>query len=193
MADIKEQKKQARKLFREMRNAIDQEYRDIADRVLFDKVISSDVYRNAKVILAYYPVKNEPDILSIVKHALKENKRVAFPISHPEGFVLSFKFILSLDELVDGEYSIPEPPVSAEEYVCNSTTLCIVPGLAFDRDGKRIGYGKGYYDRFLESFSGTSMGLCYSDFLVDSLPVEKTDVSIDIVVSDKEEIYINGK
>lgn len=168
-------------------------YRALADASLLEKTVSSDVYKNAKILLVYYPVKNEPDILPIVRHALSVGKKVAFPISNPDGFVLEFGFVKSLDELVSGTYSIPEPPRSSDRYVNVPETLCIVPGLAFDREGKRIGYGKGYYDRFLESFSGVSLGLCYGEFLTDQLPVEDTDISLDIIISDKEEIFINDR
>lgn len=191
--DILELKKETRKFFLEKRKSITESYREIADRVLLKKTVFSDVYKNAEIVLLYYPVKSEPNVLPIAEQALKEGKRVAFPISNPDGFILKFAFVESLDELVPGTYSIPEPPRNADKYINNSDTLCIVPGLAFDRFGKRIGYGKGYYDRFLENFSGISLGLCYADFLTDKLPAEDTDISLDIIISDKEEIFINGR
>ncbi len=190
---VLELKKETRKFFSEKRRSIPESYRELADKVLFDKTVSLDAYKSAEIILLYYPVKGEPNVLSIAEHALKEGKRVAFPISNPDGFILTFAFVEGLDELAAGTYSIPEPPKNADKYTNEPETLCIVPGLAFDRLGKRIGYGKGYYDRFLESFSGASLGLCYADFLTDRLPVEDTDISLDIIISDKEEIFINGR
>ena len=191
--DILELKKETRKFFSEKRKSISESYREFADRVLFEKTVSLDAYKNTERVLLYYPVKGEPNVLSIAEYAFKDGKRVAFPISNPDGFILTFAFVESLDELVAGTYSIPEPTKNADKYINNPDTLCIVPGLAFDRFGKRIGYGKGYYDRFLEGFLGTSLGLCYADFLTDKLVVEDTDASLDIIISDKEEIFINGR
>ena len=192
MYDVLQQKKETRRIFSEKRKAILSAEKEQLDKALFDKTISLKAYQNADIILAYYPVKNEPDVLPIVKHALGVGKKVAFPISIPDGVVLDFAFVKDLSELVVGAYSIPEPVADAEKYFNCKNTLCIVPGLAFDRSGKRIGYGKGYYDRFLEGFFGTSIGLCYADFLTDELPTEKTDVSLDIIMTDKEDIFINA-
>ena len=193
MSDILQIKKETRRIFLEKRKSISEIGRRLFDEALFLKTVSLDAYKNAEVLLAYYPVKNEPNVLPIVLHAISEGKRVAFPISDPEGFALDFRFVGGLADLSEGTYSIPEPSADADKYVNNEKTLCIVPGLAFDREGKRIGYGKGYYDRFLSIFSGVSLGLCYSDFLVDKLVSENTDISLDIIITDKEEIFVNGK
>ncbi len=193
MSDILQLKKETRRIFIEKRKNILPSYRASADAAVFEKTVSSAAYKNAKILLAYYPVKNEPDILPIVRHALSSGKRVAFPISNPDGFMLSFGFVKGLDELVTGAYSIPEPPERADRYINEPEALCIVPGLAFDREGKRIGYGKGYYDRFLRKFPGVTLGICYAEFFTDKLPVEDTDVPIDIIISEKEEIFTNVK
>ena len=191
--DIVEEKRETRRRFVDMRNSISAEDKEALDRLLFERTISQKAYTDAEYLLVYYPVKNEPNILYIAEHALENGKKVAFPVSNTKDFTLSFGIVSDLGELVSGAYSIPEPPSNAEIYSNNDKTLCIVPGLAFDKSGKRIGYGKGYYDRFLKDFSGVSAGLCYSQFLVDSLPVGEYDVSVDMIISDKEEIFINGK
>ena len=191
MSDIVQLKREARRIFSEKRKSVSADDKKIFDAALFEKTVSLDAYKKAKILLAYYPVKNEPNILPIVRHAFDMGKRVAFPVSNPDGYILTFGFVESVDELEVGMYSIPEPPKEAVKYINDSETLCIVPGLAFDREGKRIGYGKGYYDRFLEGFLGISLGLCYQEFLADLLPVENTDASLDIIITDKEEIFIN--
>ena len=193
MISIGEKKKEIRRHFVDMRKSISAEDKAALDSLLFEKTVSQKSYIDAEYVLVYYPIKNEPDILRIAEDALKKGKKVAFPRSNTKEFTLDFGVIDSLDELVCGAYSIPEPSSLSVSYVDNDKTLCIVPGLAFDRNGKRIGYGKGYYDRFLKDFGGVSVGLCYSQFLVDSLPVDDYDISVDIIISDKEEIFINGK
>ena len=193
MKNIAEEKKEIRRRFIDMRNRLSVDEKELADKLIFEKIVSKKAYIDAQYLLVYYPVKNEPNVLLIAENALKEGKKVAFPISNTNEFTLTFGVIDSLDQLLCGAYSIPEPPIDALKYVDNDNTLCIVPGLAFDRNGKRIGYGKGYYDRFLKDFRGISVGLCYSQFLIDSLPVDDYDISVDMVISDKEEIFINGK
>ena len=193
MDDIVLRKKEVRSFYRSLRNELCDEYRRFCDNELFKRVINSTQYKESDVLLAYYPVKNEPNILPIVEHALSCGKKVAFPISDTENFTLMFAYITSLSELFAGGYSIPEPLADAEKYVNANNALCIVPALAFDRAGRRIGYGKGFYDRFISGFGGITLGLCYSRLLADSLPFEKTDIPVNIIITEKEEIITNVK
>ena len=188
MNDIINNKIVARKELHSIRNGLSEEYRSYCDSLLFFKTINSDAYNSSDIILAYYPVKSEPGIIPIIDRALEDGKRVAMPVSDTENFTLTFRYINSLSDLHKGAYSIPEPLPNALEYKGEDNALCIVPALAFDRRGVRIGYGKGFYDRFLESFGGVTLGLCYSKLLVEELPAEKTDASVDIIITEKEEI-----
>ena len=192
MQDIIERKKEARQKYRAIRNAISDDYKENADEVLFSKTVNSRAYADADTVLAFYPIKNEPNVLMIAQKALSDKKRVAFPISNTNDYTLSFKYVNSLDELVGGAYSIPEPKDSVEDFCPGGRVLCLVPALAFDRSGRRIGYGKGFYDRFLADFEGTSLGLSYDALLSDELPSESTDKKIDMIFTEKEEIIING-
>ena len=192
MQDIIERKKEARQKYRTLRNAMSDDYKKNADEVLFSKTVNCKAYADADTVLAFYPIKNEPDVLKIVQKALSDKKRVAFPISNTNDYTLCFKYVDSLDELVSGAYSIPEPKASAEDFCPAGRVLCLVPALAFDRNGRRIGYGKGFYDRFLAGFDGTSLGLSYDELLADDLPHEATDKKIDMIFTEKEEIIING-
>lgn len=184
-----------RKVYRAKRGAIDENTKALIDAELCRRVTSCDAYISAEVVLAYYPIKNEPDVLLIVKDALSKGKRVAFPISDPENFELDFRYVSSLEDMVCGEYSIPEPEPTAERFLndASSKALCIVPGLSFDRNGFRIGYGKGFYDRFLSRFEGVSVGLLAHGLLADELPRENTDMAVDVIITEKEEIFTYGK
>ena len=174
-----------------LRKNINEAEREKKDEILFNKVTALEAYKHSDILLTYYPVKGEVNILPIVFDALKKGKRVAFPISNTDKCTLSFRYVNSLDELVIGAYSIPEPAMNALPFENKENTLCIVPALAFDSTGARIGYGKGYYDRFLSSFEGICLGVCYSEFLLDNIPIELTDRLVDIVITDKEEFFIN--
>ena len=185
-----EDKQAVRARFKNKRNEFSFDKREGLDNNLFEITVSSNEFKNAKIILAYYPIKNEPNVLKIAEAALLQGKKVAFPISDPLTCELKFKFVNNLSELVIGTYKIPEPSADNQAYCGESHALCIVPALAFDKKGYRIGYGKGYYDRFLSSFKGVSAGLCYDDFLCDSLPIEETDRKVNMIITNKEVIYV---
>ena len=104
MNDVLLLKKQMRKVFADKRKSMNSTDRESADKLLFEKTVALDAYKNAKILLAYYPVKGEPNILPVVEHALKSGKRVAFPISEPQGIVLTFAFVKGLEDLAEGTY-----------------------------------------------------------------------------------------
>ena len=188
--DIIQAKKEKRSFCRKKRKDIARAQKEILDKILFEKIISLKEFCEANIILAYYPINDEINTVPIIEYALREGKRVALPISSTVDYTLTFRLISSLDELKNGAYSIPEPTEDAEIFNNETKALCIVPGLSFDRSGNRLGYGKGFYDRFLSEFNGTTVGLCYSEFLLDKLPTDKNDRTVDIVVSDTEEVYL---
>ena len=144
--------------------------------------------KEVKVVLMFYPITSEPDVLPLFEKLRSIGIRVAFPISHVEDTRLEFKEVSDISELTEGAYGIKEPPSTADTVTDFSRCVCIVPALAFDRHGMRIGYGKGYYDRFLKSFDGASVGVAFSQFVVDSLPYEDTDFPIDIIITEGETI-----
>jgi 5-formyltetrahydrofolate cyclo-ligase len=119
-----------------------------------------------------------------MEKALKLKKSIAFPISLTDSLTLDFRTVSSLDELESGAYGIKEPREDSPKAILSERTLCVVPALAFDKQGFRLGYGKGYYDRFLKNFQGVSIGLCKDDFLADSLPTDKNDIPVDILITD---------
>ena len=188
--DIIQAKKEKRSFYRKKRKDIARAQKEILDKILFEKIISLKEFCEANIILAYYPINDEINTVPIIEYALREGKHVALPISSTIDYTLTFRLISSLDELKNGAYSIPEPTEDAEIFNNETKALCIVPGLSFDRSGNRLGYGKGFYDRFLSEFNGTTVGLCYSEFLLDKLPTDKNDRTVDIVVSDTEEVYL---
>ena len=98
------------------------------------------------------------------------------------------EFYFSLQsELKKGMYGIYEPDRDrCEKAVFSNKSLCIVPGVAFGRNGERLGFGKGYYDRFLESFNGITVGLSFEECLSDSIPMEEHDKKIDYLITDKK-------
>lgn len=152
---------------------------------------SMDEFKNSSAVLLYYPINNEISPLPIFSLAKSMNKAVAFPACDRERGTLVFRRIEDISELIPASYGLFEPDESREEIETDVRTLCIVPGIAFSRDGKRIGYGRGYYDRFLKDFKGKSVGFCYSELLFDSIPTEEHDLPVSFIVTQDEIIYIH--
>jgi len=179
--------------FLSVRRSISTESRSLLDAALFSNTAALPQFKEAKVLLCYYPINGEPNIIPLARHALSLGKKVAFPISHVKEKRLSFHVINDISCLKIGAYGIPEPPIELPEVTDFSYALCIVPALAFDANGYRLGYGGGYYDRFLSEFDGISLGLTYSFFYVDSVPTETHDASVDIIITEKGEAFIGEK
>ena len=146
-------------------------------------------WERADVVYAYLSVADEVDTRSVIADALRAGKRVALPRCTQVPHVLSWHYVSSLDSLVPGRFGIHEPdPELCEDasFEGTSRSIALVPGLAFDVQGYRLGYGGGYYDDFLARFAGTSIGLCRRASRLDSLAslgcVERHDVPVDIVI-----------
>ena len=97
---------------------------------------------------------------------------------------MEFYSISSFDDLESGAYGIYEPKKECLKITADENTVCIVPGLAFDKSGFRIGFGKGYYDRFLSEFKGESVGLCYDECFSDILIKDKFDMCVSAVITE---------
>ena len=145
---------------------------------LVEMIRSMPEYSDASVILLYCPIGSEPDLMPLAEYAERESKTVAFPVTHFGEMTFCVKD--SSSGFRPGAMGIPEP--TGEELVCaakKADVLCVVPALAVDKCGYRIGYGGGYYDRFLSGFAGRSVCAVYPQLFVDSLPVEKHDEPVD--------------
>lgn len=167
----------------ERRAALAPLQREKMDAAVAERVLALPEYRSCGMLLSYVSVRDEVDTSVLIRSALRDGKRVSVP--RCEGKQMVFYEIGSLDALVPGRFGIPEPlpQVSARP---DAASLCLVPGLSFDRCGARVGYGGGYYDRFLPGFPGTPVGLCYAALASDiPLPAEKHDCRMALVVTDR--------
>ena len=194
MCELRKQKKDIRVEQIERRRNILPEKRELWDKKIANILLGSISYRFCDIMLIYVSTKIETSTSFIIERALENKKNVACPISNIEDNTLSFKIINSAEELSPGSYDILEPPgtnIDFNDFAVSGAfkrpplVICVVPCLSYDSDGYRIGYGKGYYDRFLASFGGTKIGLCYSEFKVNSLPKSKYDVKLDVIITEK--------
>ena len=151
------------------------------DNIIFNKIVSLKEYKESNLILAYVSLKEEVDTIELIKYSLKIGKQVAVPKC--EGNNIIFYYIYMLEELEEGKFGILEPKTN--EIVNNfDNSICIVPGIAFDKENNRIGYGKGFYDRFLEKYNGIRIGLSYTECMCDKIDEDKNDIKMDIIIKD---------
>lgn len=162
---------------------------DIYDKQKYSELLCNGIatlkeYKDADVILLYFPTRSEPDISPLADIARRDGKKIAFPISVTKDCTLDFRFISSPDELEIGAYGIREPRADAERATLSDRTLCIVPALAVDADGYRLGYGKGYYDRFLSAFKGNAVVAIHSSLVCERLPRNDTDIPTKTIITE---------
>lgn len=133
-------------------------------------------WEKAVSVCAFSPLSDEPRILD----PWPAEKQIALPVI--EGNHLSAKWVAGFSCLVTGAFGIQEPPSEAPT-AGTEFDLILVPGMAFDRRGGRLGRGKGYYDRFLEKTTGFRVGICFDDRIVDKVPGESHDAGMDAIVT----------
>ncbi len=184
MITSKEEKQQLRTLYKARREALPPPVREARDTALCKAIASTPSYRYASTVLAYAPIGAEVDLLPLLREALAAGKRVALPRSY-RGGLMTFHYIESLSVLERGAFGIPEPPRTCDVFVPAPATLCLVPGIVFDRMGYRVGYGGGYYDRFLRDFDGTAIGVVYHDFILDALPHGRHDLAVSAMATER--------
>jgi len=191
----REQKAEIRRNVRLERRSIPSGEKEELDRAICGKFLSLASYRYADTLLIYAPIDGEIDVMPIARAAWEAGKRVAFPVCDPETRTMVFRCVDSEDRLAKRHFGIPEPSDSdpAIDPESPGTAVCVLPGLVFDRGGFRVGYGGGYYDRFLSLFRGTKVGLVYSKFLIDSAPRGRFDTAADALVTEKGVISVSWK
>ncbi len=149
-----------------------------------EKLFSLDEFKKARVILFYASYDNEVFTHDMIKECLSVGKTVVVPISNTKNNTLSLSRLNNWDDLEIGAYGILEPK-EVFEVDLESIDIVIVPGVAFDEKGKRLGHGKGYYDRLLKDFNGLSIGLGFEFQIVENVPVGKYDLPVIIIITEK--------
>ena len=186
---VRDEKKALRRKFATQRQTIPESERLEKSRAICNNFLSSMAYEHSDTILLYYSINSEVDTQELIDTVLKSGKRLALPVCR-ENSEMVFRYIQSRDDLTKGFFSALEPKSNLEEFKGAKHTVCVIPAIAFDKEGYRIGYGKGYYDRFLKGISAKTAGFSYNFSLADNLPYEKTDVPLDYVITEKEVIKI---
>ncbi|MBO5220627.1 MAG: 5-formyltetrahydrofolate cyclo-ligase [Clostridia bacterium] len=187
MYEIRKRKNDIRTKYKALREAIPPEKKADMDAKICSTFLGLATYRYASVLLMYAPKSDEVNIMPIAERALADGKKVAFPRCIPDTHDMEYHFITSLDQLEKGTYGLLEPTPDLPVYDRESVepTACIVPALVYDKRGFRLGYGKGYYDRYLGSYTGSKVGMIYSEFIIDTVPRGRFDLSVDFIVTER--------
>lgn len=185
-------KKEIRKYIIEKREVIEYSIRKEWDRIIFNKLVNNELYKNAKVIFTFVSYKSEVGTHQIIKHAIMDKKIICVPkIRSKEKGIEIFR-INSMSELSVGYYGILEPLDNCPAVSSEDLDLILMPGAAFDRQGGRVGYGMGYYDRFLTNMKDCvdKIALAYDFQVLDRVPMEERDVRINGIITNEEVILL---
>lgn len=187
IVDIRPIKKKLRAEAREMRRSMSPEVKASLDRKIKNKLLNLWSLRETDVVLCYVSTEIEVDTRELINALLQSGKRVAVPRCEGGKSEMNFYFINSLEELSPGSFDVDEPDPQKSIMVGKTKgSVCIVPAFMFDRRGYRLGYGKGYYDRYLSKYEGSTIGICYGENLQNELFHGKYDRCVDLIVTDKE-------
>lgn len=167
-----------RKKYKEKRDNIKNKV--TKDNLIYQKVINNKDILFSKTLLIYISINSEVDTIKIINYFLN-TKNIAVPKIIDNN--MFFCYVTNLNDLTPGKYNIPEP--TNENIVTDfDNSICIVPGICYDKENYRIGYGKGYYDRFLSKNIIKTIGLCYKECMIEKIDNDKYDYKIDEVITD---------
>lgn len=173
-------KKALRSYVRQRKRAMTEQEISAASEKLAEQFLAHPLYQQAKTLYGYLPYNQEVRTTPILKQALLDGKQVAVPKVY--GDEMRFVLLTDLEQVASGYAGIPEP-VADGPVAADPTALILMPGLAFDKKGGRIGYGGGFYDRFLANEPGhPTVALCYAFQMVEEIPMEEFDVPVDCVL-----------
>jgi 5-formyltetrahydrofolate cyclo-ligase len=182
MPEVAEQKNQLRRSCRQIRKALGEAARQQASRLMCGWIEAWPVFQRSSVILAYMPIPGEVDLTALL--ARQPQKRWVLPRILPEENQRMVFHPYEPGRLVRHPFGMAEPAPDLPVIPSGEVQLALVPGLAFDRLGRRLGYGGGYFDRFLGDFRGASLGVTFQALLLDQLPCEEHDVPVEWVVTE---------
>ena len=184
-------KSDLRKKYKQLRKSI--QNKTELDRLICINFLQSDLYKKADAVLCYSSLPDEISTDLIINQALVDGKILALPVCTDNKGNMKFYIINSPSQLIAGSFSVMEPDTECcKPFSFSSFPVCVVPALCFDKKGYRIGYGKGYYDKFLKKFTSVSVGLCYNTFIEDALPCDEFDEKVDFIITQSNILNCKG-
>ena len=168
-------------------DALSEEYIAASNAGIFENLSRMPEYKNARCIFVYCSMGREPDTYAVIRDALASGKTVTLPVSFSGGIMVA-RAIESLDDLVPGKFGIPAPRDGLRDVARDDIDLMLVPAVAFDEEGRRLGRGGGYYDRYLSGYEGPTVGLAREKLLCPAVPTEDHDMRVKFVVTEERVI-----
>ena len=188
MENIREEKKRVRKMLKEITAGLSEGYKREASEIITRKVLALKEYQNAGSIFLFINMKGEPDTSALIAKALADGKKVYVPRCLGGGIMESVRLRSMEDVQAAPPYGIPEPkkeiPATDPAEYDAEETLALVPCMGGSRDGRRIGHGVGYYDRFLEGRKMRRVMLVFEKQILEDIPCDQYDLRMDRVISE---------
>ncbi|SMO34498.1 5-formyltetrahydrofolate cyclo-ligase [Gracilimonas mengyeensis] len=187
MNAVNKRKEELREEVLTRRSKLSEEEWQAKSEKIIQHFFSDDLYDMAKVVHCYVSMneRNEVCTDALITKMLEAGKRVVVPVTNFSNVLLHHIEIDSLDDLKSNKWGIREPDAEEEEEVpVEELDVVIIPMAAADRKGNRLGYGKGFYDRFLAKTNARKIGFVFKEFLFDEIPVEEYDVKLDVIITE---------
>ena len=186
----KEEKQRLRGIIRAEMQQLGDKYKAASSAAICAHVLGMPEYREAETVFCFVGRDFEIDTTALLQDVLASGKRLCVPLCVSKG-IMELREITSLSQLLPGVCGILEPPQDAPEIAADDVDLSIIPCLTCDHGGRRLGFGGGYYDRFLSSYRAAAVLLCRERLIREELPVEPHDMPIPWVVTENG-LYEDG-
>lgn len=184
-------KKSIRDHILDKRSNLGENNHNLLSHTIINKLYQSSLYGDAKTMMTFISFGDEVDTHGFIRKSLENGKRITVPITFPKTKELKPSEIFDFNELEIGFYNILTPKDEFIRFIDpKEIDLIIVPGVAFDRDGYRVGYGGGYYDRFLSKYpDAIKLGIAFDLQLIDKVPKEHFDIPVNFIFTENEIIH----
>lgn len=186
MKTAKEDKKDFRKRLLDKRRKLP--IHDVSDfsAKIIHALLRWDIYIDSRNIMLYTPMPDEPQIMPVFEHAWSSNKLVSIPHLTEKWGIMDAALVDSFVDMVPGKFNLLMPdPLKVRIADSASLDLVVVPGVAFDSEGYRLGMGAGYYDRFLlTAVNAITIGICWAENIISEIPKERHDLPVDYLLTE---------
>lgn len=177
------QKRQIRKKISNISSNLDKNYRRKSSRTIAELLFSMQSYQEAQTIFCFVGMETEVDTIPIIEDALKKGKRVSVPLMISKGIMVA-KEIHSIEELSAHAYGILEPSENNLTVEPSEIDLAVVPCLSCSHKGVRLGYGGGYYDRYMQETHFTRICICFEKLTNEEIPMSHFDLKMDMLITE---------
>lgn len=192
MSSLQKQKNDLRERVLPQRKEIPEDEWLKKSKAILSSLTDTDFFEEANVVHTYVSMNERREVNTdeLIQELFESEKKVVVPITNFSEHSLNHVELRSFGELITNKWGVRDPEVKENEVQAEELDLIIIPMAAADRKGNRLGYGQGFYDRFLKQTEGFKVGLIFSDFLFDEIPAEDFDIKLDVIITEDELIYL---